>query len=68
MPLANSLMLDFRCVIVPRFVYATGAAFTDSRLSDPKIAERVAELVSTTVKLTSAVKAAGLSGLPTPRP
>ena len=27
MALANSLMLDFRCVIVPRFVYATGGAF-----------------------------------------
>src|ERR1041385_5978030 len=27
MGLANSLMLDFRTVIVPRFVYATGDAF-----------------------------------------
>ena len=25
MGLANSLMLDFRCWIVPRFVYVTGA-------------------------------------------
>lgn len=29
MALANNLMLDFRCVIVPRFVYATGAAFAN---------------------------------------
>jgi FMN reductase len=28
MALANSLMLDFRSVIVPRFVYATGLAAT----------------------------------------
>ena len=27
---ANALMLDFRCWIVPRFVYATDADFTDS--------------------------------------
>ncbi len=29
MSLANSLMLDFRCLIVPRFVYATGEHFED---------------------------------------
>ena len=29
MAYANSLMLDFRCVIIPRFVYATGNAFDD---------------------------------------
>ncbi len=27
MAYANSLMLDFRCVIIPRFVYATGDIF-----------------------------------------
>lgn len=44
MGLANSLMLDFRCVIVPRFVYATGAAFREGELSDPEVARRVDEL------------------------
>lgn len=29
--LANALMLDFRCWIVPRFVYATDADFSDSQ-------------------------------------
>ena len=29
--LMNALMLDFRCWIVPRFVYATDADFTDSQ-------------------------------------
>ena len=29
MAYANSLMLDFRCVIIPRFVYATGSAFAE---------------------------------------
>ena len=28
MAYANSLMLDFRCVIIPRFVYATGDTST----------------------------------------
>ena len=44
MPLAASLMLDFRSVIVPRFVYATGSSFGDGRLTDPKIGERISEL------------------------
>lgn len=34
MPFANSLMLDFRCVIVPRFVYATEMDFVDEQLAD----------------------------------
>lgn len=45
MGLANNLMLDFRCVIVPRFVYATDAAFDGKGVTDPKIAGRVSRLV-----------------------
>ena len=45
MPFANSLMLDFRCVIVPRFVYALGDAFEGTEITDPKIQERIAGLV-----------------------
>ncbi len=44
MGLANSLMLDFRCLIVPRFVYATGAAFDGGRLVDAEIDRRIDEL------------------------
>ena len=44
MGLANSLMLDFRCVVVPRFVYATGDAFRDGRLVDEGVQSRMAEL------------------------
>ncbi len=33
MSLANSLMLDFRCLIIPRFAYATGDSFEDEILS-----------------------------------
>jgi NAD(P)H-dependent FMN reductase len=57
MGLANSLMLDFRCVIVPRFVYALGGAFADGKISDSKIAGRVAECARATAKLAAAMKA-----------
>ncbi|MBT3342165.1 MAG: NAD(P)H-dependent oxidoreductase [Gemmatimonadetes bacterium] len=38
MAFANSLMLDFRCLIVPRFVYATGDDFGDDRTESMHIA------------------------------
>jgi len=44
MGLASSLMLDFRCVIVPRFVYATGDAFRDGKLADEGVQSHLAEL------------------------
>jgi NAD(P)H-dependent FMN reductase len=51
MGLANSLMLDFRCLIVPRFVYTDGMAFADGELVDPEIEKRVTELVDDMLKL-----------------
>ena len=44
MGLANSLMLDFRSVVVPRFVYATGAAFDGDIVSDSAVRERIGGL------------------------
>jgi FMN reductase len=41
MAFANSLMLDFRCWIVPRFVYATKKDFEGDSISNPKIMERL---------------------------
>jgi FMN reductase len=38
MPFANSLMLDFRCVVVPRFVYATASDFADEQLESDGVA------------------------------
>jgi NAD(P)H-dependent FMN reductase len=55
MGLANSLMLDFRCIIVPRFVYATGDAFEGSQLTDEAIQTRVEQLVHETMRLADAV-------------
>ena len=45
MGLANSLMLDFRCVIIPRFVYATGEDFEDDRVK-PEIVKRLKQLAA----------------------
>jgi FMN reductase len=44
MPIMTSLMIDYRCIMVPRYVYATGAAFTDDALTDEKILERMQTL------------------------
>jgi NAD(P)H-dependent FMN reductase len=44
MSLANSLMLDFRCLIIPRIVYATSDDFTDGCLSSSVVRERVRRL------------------------
>ncbi|BET66160.1 NAD(P)H-dependent oxidoreductase [Opitutales bacterium ASA1] len=55
MGLANSLMLDFRCVVVPRFVYATGAAFKDGALADPEVARRTEELCERLLRLARAL-------------
>ena len=44
MSFANSLMLDFRCLIIPRIVYATSEDFMDGDLSSALVRERVREL------------------------
>jgi NAD(P)H-dependent FMN reductase len=51
MSLANFLMLDFRSVIVPRFVYATEEAFAEGRITDEDVTQRVAELARATARL-----------------
>ena len=58
MGLANSLMLDFRCVIVPRFIYATGDKFEGNQLADDEIQARVHLLVDETIRMAD-----GLRGL-----
>ncbi len=46
MSLANSLMLDFRCIILPRFIYATGDDFADERIASAEIRKRVMQLAA----------------------
>jgi len=54
MSLANSLMLDFRCLILPRFVYATGEAFGNDAITDAEVQDRLNELVGALIKLSRA--------------
>jgi FMN reductase len=58
MSFANGLMLDYRTLIVPRFVYASGDAFEGDTISDPETVGRVAEVARMTVKLGRALQAA----------
>lgn len=60
MPFANSLMLDFRCLILPRFVYATGGAFTHDSVQDPEILQRIEGLVEQWVTVTQAFSQASI--------
>lgn len=55
MGLANSLMLDFRCLIVPRFIYTTGDSFEGNQLADDTIQERINQLVAETTRIADAL-------------
>jgi FMN reductase len=58
MAFANSLMLDFRSVIIPRFVYATGGAFEGGDLKDKEVGERIVELTNELIRFTEGLKGA----------
>ena len=53
--LANSLMMDFRCWIVPRFVYAIGSDFEGDEIVNSGISERIVILVAEWVRLVRAL-------------
>jgi FMN reductase len=56
MSMANSLMLDFRCIVLPRFVYATGNSFEGDKLTDPEIEKRIQKLVDQMIKISRSLK------------
>jgi FMN reductase len=56
MAYANSLMLDFRTVIIPRFVYATGDAFDGDKLIDKKVEKRVRQVAEELIRFTTALR------------
>ena len=56
MAYANSLMLDFRTVIIPRFVYATGRSFDGDKLNDKEVAERIRQVADELVRFTKALR------------
>ena len=55
MGIANSLMLDFRAHIVPRFVYATGESFEKGSVSDPDLITRLQEFSEEMVRVAQAL-------------
>lgn len=56
MGLANSLMLDFRSVIVPRFVFAGDDTFEDDDIADPAVVERLDDLAATLILFGEALQ------------
>lgn len=53
-------MLDFRCLIIPRFVYAVGGDFGNDRqasmhISAEIVQQRIAQLAQESVRLTKAL-------------
>lgn len=56
MGVANSLMLDFRCIILPRFVYATGESFEAGEISDEELTRRIGEISERLTVLADAAR------------
>lgn len=49
-------MLDFRCLIIPRFIYSTESINHLDHLEDKTVLDRVEALVDRLVQITEAVK------------
>lgn len=57
LPIANSLMIDFRCVIIPRFVYADSRSFDpEGHLIKDSIRERIGRLCSDLVAFSEGLQ------------
>lgn len=56
MGLINSLMLDFRTLVLPRYVYATGKDFRAGKIESDEVRDRVHELVSSGIKVAEALR------------
>ena len=55
MGLANSLMLDFRAIVVPRFVFASADSFDKKTIADEQIIGRITELAEELERISSAL-------------
>jgi FMN reductase len=56
MAYANSLMLDFRCVIIPRFVYTTSDVFDNDTVTDPDVVTRIEQVAAELVRFGKALR------------
>ena len=52
MSFMNSLMLDFRCIIIPRFIYATRDSFDKNNNIDDELKDRIEQLIDMSIKLS----------------
>jgi FMN reductase len=55
MGLANSLMIDYRCYIIPKFVFAIKKDFDETKVIDFDIKERIEELGKEMIRITKAL-------------
>jgi len=55
MSLANSLMIDFRCYIIPKFVYALKNDFNEDEIINEDIKNRIKELGDELVRVSEAL-------------
>ncbi len=62
MGVANSLMLDFRCHVVPRFVYATGDAFQGDEVVGEDVRERLAQVADELRRVTGSLRGGAATG------
>ncbi len=56
MGIASSMMLDFRCLILPKFVYATGESFEGNRINDENVEQRIVELSRSLICIGTAMR------------
>ena len=55
MPFANSLMIDYRCFIIPKFVYALKNDFNGNKITNPEIIQRISELGNDLIRISEAL-------------
>ena len=55
MGLANSLMIDYRCYIIPKFVYALKKDFDEISVTNTDIKKRIKELGNEMIRITKAL-------------
>jgi len=56
MGIASSMILDFRCLILPKFVYATGESFEGNRINDEDVEQRIVELSRSLIRIGTAMR------------
>ena len=55
MSFANSLMIDYRCFIIPKFVYALKNDFDGDKITSPEIKQRINQLGQDLIRISEAL-------------